>query len=50
MIVSKATGKRVSVIAMPIYSDKNGSLIGVWDGALEFRVFDRFLQSLHPLN
>lgn len=50
MIVSKATGKRVSVLAVPIHSDKNGSLIGVWDGALEFRVFDRFLQSLHPLN
>jgi Cache domain len=50
MIVSKASGKRVSVIAMPIYSDKNGSLIGIWMGALDFSVFDRFLQSLHPLS
>ena len=50
MIVSKASGKRVSVIAVPIYSDKNGSLTGIWYGALEFSVFDRFLQSLHPLN
>jgi hypothetical protein len=50
MIFSKATGKRVSVIAVPIYSDKNGSLIGIWMGALEFSVFDRFLQSLHPLS
>jgi hypothetical protein len=50
MIVSKATGKRVSVIAVPIHSDKDGSLIGVWNGALEFSVFDRYLQSLHPLN
>ena len=29
---------------------KDGSLIGVWNGALEFSVFDRYLQSLHPLN
>jgi hypothetical protein len=50
MIISKATGKRVSVIAVPIHSDKDGSLIGVWTGALEFSVFDRFLQFLHPLN
>jgi NDP-sugar pyrophosphorylase family protein len=50
MIVSKATGKRVSVITIPIHSDKDGSLIGVWMGALEFEVFDRFLQSLQPLN
>ena len=50
MIVSKATGKRVAVLAVPIHSDRNGSLIGVWNGALEFTVFDRFLQSLHPLN
>jgi hypothetical protein len=50
MIVSKASGKRVSAVAVPIYSDKNGSLIGVWVGALEFSVFDRFLQSLHPLS
>ena len=48
MIVSKATGKRVSVIAVPIHSDKDGLLIGVWNGALEFSVFDRYLQSLHP--
>jgi hypothetical protein len=39
MIVSKATGKRVSVITVPIHSDKDGSLIGVWMGALEFGVF-----------
>jgi hypothetical protein len=50
MIVSKATGKRVAVLAVPILSHKNGSLIGVWNGALEFTVFERFLQSLHPLN
>ena len=50
MIVSKASGKRVSVISVPIYSEKNGSLIGIWYGALDFSVFDRFLQSLHPLS
>lgn len=48
MIVSKATGKRVAVIAVPIHPDQNGSLIGVWMGALDFSVFDRLLQSLHP--
>jgi hypothetical protein len=50
MIISNATGKRVSVIAVPIHSDKDGSLMGVWMGALEFSVFDRYLQSLHPLD
>jgi len=50
VIVSKATGKKVAVIAVPLYSDKNGSLIGIWMGALDFSVFDRSLQSLHPLN
>jgi len=50
VIVSLATGKRVAVIAVPIHSDQNGSLIGIWMGALDFSIFDRWLQFLHPFN
>ena len=48
VIVSLATGKRVAVISVPILSDQNGSLIGIWMGALDFSKFDRWLQLLHP--
>jgi hypothetical protein len=34
VIVSHATGKRVAVIAVPIHSDQNGSLIGNMDGCI----------------
>lgn len=47
VIESKATGKRQANIAVPIYSNQNGSLIGVWMGPLDFSVFDRSLQSLY---
>ena len=50
VIVSHATGKRVAVIAVPIHSDQNGSLIGIWMGALDFSMYDRWLQFLHPFN
>ena len=50
VIVSHATGKRVAVISVPILSDQNGSLIGIWMGALNFSMYDRWLQFLHPFN
>ena len=48
VIESKATGKRQANIAVPIYSNQNSSLVGVWMGPLDFNVFDRSLQSLYP--
>src|SRR4029078_5201425 len=46
-IVSSSTGETVSLISIPIYSQKNQSLVGIWSGVLNFSKFYNKLQSLN---
>jgi signal transduction histidine kinase len=46
IIRSNATGRIVSVIAVPVHDQINGSLIGIWIGALNLRDMSQALQEL----
>ncbi len=46
-IISVATGERVAVISVPIYLEKDQSLIGIWNGVLNLDIFNKMLQSLN---
>jgi hypothetical protein len=46
-IVSSSTGETVSLISIPIYSQKNQSLLGIWSGVLNFSKFNNKFQSLN---
>lgn len=45
-IVSSSTGETVALISVPIYSQKNQSLLGIWSGVLNISKFYDKLQSL----
>ena len=45
-IISASSGHQLVVIAVPLYSPKNQSLIGVWAGGVEFNAVNKELQSL----
>jgi hypothetical protein len=49
IITKTASGFRAGAIAIPVYSSSknNSSIAGVWVGGLDFKVFDRDLQSLN---
>jgi signal transduction histidine kinase len=46
VIRSNATGHIVSVIAVPVHDQINGSLIGIWIGALNLRDMSQAIQEL----
>jgi len=46
-IISVATGERVAVISVPIYLEKDQSLVGIWNGVLNIGIFNKMLQSLN---
>lgn len=46
-IISSSIGEKVALIAVPIYSQKNQSLLGIWSGILNLGKFDHKLQSLN---
>jgi len=46
-IVSSSTGETVALISVPIYSQKNQSLLGIWSGVLNLSKFHDKLQSLN---
>lgn len=46
-IVSSSTGETVALISVPIYSQKNQSLLGIWSGVLNLSKFNNKLQSLN---
>ncbi len=46
-IISSSTGETVALISVPIYSQKNQSLLGIWSGVLNLSKFNNKLQSLN---
>jgi len=46
-IVSSSTGETVALISVPIYSQKNQSLLGIWSGVLNVSKLQDKLQSLN---
>ncbi len=50
VIVSASSGQNQAVIAVPIFSGVNGSLIGIWAGGLDLNDFNEDLQSLNLTN
>jgi hypothetical protein len=53
VIISTSSGLQQANIAVPIYSaenDNNKSLVGIWAGGLNLRVFSKSLQSLNLTN
>ena len=46
-ILSSSTGEKVALISVPIYSQKNQSLLGIWSGVLNLSKFYHKLQSLN---
>ncbi|MDQ3837024.1 MAG: cache domain-containing protein, partial [Thermoproteota archaeon] len=50
VIISASTGRPQAYIAVPMYSETNGTLIGVWAGGLNLTNFNKSLQSLNLTN
>lgn len=50
VIISAALGRPQTNIAVPIYSENNGTLVGVWSGGLNVTMLSRSLQSLNLTN
>lgn len=58
VFVSVATGHKVAVIATPIYfyssptinKNSNGSLVGIWVGALDLNSFTKSIKALNSAN
>lgn len=46
VIVSSSTGDKVALISVPIYLNKDPSLLGIWSGTLNLSKFNNILQSL----
>ena len=46
VIVSSSTGEKVALISVPIYLNKDPSLLGIWSGTLNLSKFNNILQSL----
>jgi heme/copper-type cytochrome/quinol oxidase subunit 2 len=50
VIISASSGLPQANIAVPVYSENNGTLVGVWAGGLNLTNFSRSLQSLNLTN
>ena len=50
VIVSASSGQKQAVMAVPIYSEANGSLTGIWAGGLNMSEFNESLQLLNLSN
>jgi hypothetical protein len=50
VIISSSSGRPQTNIAVPIFSENNGTLIGVWGGGLNLTNFSKSLQSLNLTN
>ena len=50
VIISASSGRPQTNIAVPIFSENNGTLIGVWAGGLNLTNFSKSLQSLNLTN
>lgn len=50
VIISAALGRPQTNIAVPIYSENNGTLVGVWGGGLNVTMLSKSLQSLNLTN
>jgi C4-dicarboxylate-specific signal transduction histidine kinase len=50
VIISAALGRPQANIAVPIYSENNGTLVGLWAGGLNLTTFTQSLQSLNLIN
>ena len=50
VIISAASGCPQTNIAVPIYSENNGTLVGVWGGGLNVTMLGKSLQSLNLKN
>ncbi|HKG70856.1 MAG TPA: cache domain-containing protein [Nitrososphaeraceae archaeon] len=50
VIISASSGRPQTNIAVPIFSENNGTLIGVWGGGLNLTNFSKSLQSLNLTN
>jgi hypothetical protein len=50
VIISASSGRPQAYIAIPVYSENNGTLIGVWSGGLNLTLFGESLQSLNLTN
>jgi hypothetical protein len=50
VIVSTASGLSQAVMAVPIYSEANGSLTGIWAGGLDMSKFNKNLRLLNLTN
>ncbi len=50
VIISASSGLPQAYVAVPIYSENNGTLIGVWAGGLNLTNFNKSLQSLNLTN
>ena len=46
VIVSSSTGEKVALISVPIYLNKDPSLLGIWSGTLNLSKFNNIIQSL----
>ena len=50
VIISASSGRPQTNMAVPIFSENNGTLIGVWGGGLNLTNFSKSLQSLNLTN
>jgi len=50
VIISTATGKKQAVISVPIYSQKNNKLVGIWGADISLKSIEKSLQSLNITN
>jgi hypothetical protein len=50
VIISASSGRPQTNIAVPVFSENNGTLIGVWAGGLNLTNFSKSLQSLNLTN
>ena len=50
VIISAALGRPQASIAVPMYSENNGTLVGLWAGGLNLTRFSESLQSLNLTN
>ncbi|HET6799615.1 MAG TPA: cache domain-containing protein [Nitrososphaeraceae archaeon] len=50
VIISASSGRPQAYIAIPVYSESDKTLIGVWSGGLNLTLFDESLQSLNLTN
>jgi hypothetical protein len=50
VLISAALGRPQANIAVPIYSENNGTLVGLWAGGLNLTTFSESLQSLNLTN